>query len=271
MSIGTIVATPEYGGRRSYMPHSIAEQIYGPQPAGLIFATPESGFTAAQVIENIGAAQFDQPVTAVDTDGDASEIATSIGRYLTPLNTLKYGLLVSAFLSVLSTLLLVGIRRRREVALIQALGATRARVFSITTIEAVVAGAAGGLFGAVLSIAISEAVRRAAVVNVGLVTPLVFPWTDAVMYAVLATVAAVFAAIIPAWKSTRSTPATELRDAGASARRPEGCNDSDRPRHSGVHRRRHLPGRPPLREGASGLQRPDRQAAAGGAAVPLDR
>lgn len=212
MSIGTIVATPEYGGRRIYMPYSIAEQIYGPQPAGLIFATPADGFTAGQVIENIQAAQFDQPLTAVDTDGYASDIATSIGRYLTPLNTLKYGLLAIAFISVLSTLLLVGIRRRREVALIQALGATRTRVFSITTIEAVVAGAAGGLFGAVLSIAISEAVRRAAVVNVGLITPLVFPWTDAVLYAVLATVAAVFAAIIPAWKSTRSTPATELRD-----------------------------------------------------------
>ncbi|OBY32323.1 FtsX-like permease family protein [Mycolicibacter kumamotonensis] len=212
MSIGTIVATPEYGGRRIYMPYSIAEQIYGPQPAGLIFATPAAGFTAEQVIDTIGAAKFDQPVTAVDTAGYASEIATSIGRYLTPLNTLKYGLLAIAFVSVLSTLLLVGIRRKREVALIQALGATRLRVFSITTVEAVVAGAAGGLFGAVLSIAISEAVRRAAVVNVGLITPLVFPWTDAVMYAVLATVAAVFAAIIPAWKSTRSTPATELRD-----------------------------------------------------------
>ncbi|OBK83994.1 ABC transporter permease [Mycolicibacter sinensis] len=212
MSIGTIVATPEYGGRRIYLPYSVAEQIYGPQPAGLIFATPAAGFTAGEVIENIGATKFDQPVTAVDTDGYASDIAASIGRYLTPLNTLKYGLLAIAFISVLSTLLLVGIRRRREVALIQALGATRARVFSITTIEAVVAGAAGGLFGAVLAIAISEAVRRAAVVNVGLITPLVFPWTDALLYAVLATVAAVFAAIIPAWKSTRSTPATELRD-----------------------------------------------------------
>ena len=212
MSIGTIVATPEYGGRRIYMPYSIAEQIYGPQPAGLIFATPADGFSAGQVIDNISGAQFDQPVKAVDTDGYASDIATSIGRYLTPLNTLKFGLLAIAFVSVLSTLLLVGMRRKREVALIQALGATRLRVFSITTIEAVIAGAAGGLFGGVLSIAISEAVRRAAVVNVGLVTPLVFPWTDALLYAALATVAAVFAAIIPAWKSTRSTPATELRD-----------------------------------------------------------
>src|SRR5574337_277290 len=212
MSIGTIVATPEYGGHRIYLAYSVAEQIYGPQPAGLILATQATGFTTGQVIENIESAQLDQPVRAVDTAGYAAEVAASIARYLTPLNTLKYGLLAIAFVSVLATLLLVGIRRRREIALIQALGATRLRVFGITTIEAVIAGAAGGLFGAILSVAIAEAVRRAAIVNVGLITPLVLPWSDAVVYAILATVAAVFAAVIPAWKTTRATLATELRD-----------------------------------------------------------
>ena len=212
MTIGTIVATPEYGGRRIYLPYLTAEQIYGPQPAGLIFITPAAGFTAGQVLAGIDGASFDQPVKAVDTSGYAADIAGSVSRYLTPLNTLKYGLLVIAFVSVLSTLLLVGIRRRREVALIQALGATRLRVFGITTIEALIAGAAGSLVGAVLSVAVIEAVRRAAVVNVGLIAPRIFPWSDAVLYAALTTVAAVFAAVIPAWKSTQSAPATELRD-----------------------------------------------------------
>jgi putative ABC transport system permease protein len=212
MTIGTIVATPEYGGRRIYLPYPTAEQIYGPQPAGLIFVTPASGFTAGQVIADIQATKFDQPVKAVDTAGYATDIAGSIARYLNPLNTLKYGLLAIAFVSVLSTLLLVGIRRRREIALIQALGATRLRVFSITTIEAIIAGTAGGLVGATLSIVVVEAVRRAAIVNVGLITPRVFPWSDAVLYAGLTTVAAVIAAVIPAWRSTRATPASELRD-----------------------------------------------------------
>lgn len=212
MTVGTIVATPEYGGRRIYMPYLTAEQIFGPQPAGLIFITPAAGFDTGQVIANIADTKFDQPVKAVDTAGYATEIAGAIGRYLNPLNTLKYGLLAIAFVSVLSTLLLVGIRRRREVALIQALGATRARVFSITTIEAIIASAAGALLGAALSIAINEAVRRAAIVNVGLITPMIFPWSDAVMYAGLTTIAAVFAAVIPAWKSTQAAPAQALRD-----------------------------------------------------------
>jgi putative ABC transport system permease protein len=41
---------------------------------------------------------------------------------------------------------------------------------------------------------------------------MVFPWLDAGLYAGLATFAAVFAAAIPAWKSTQTAPARELRD-----------------------------------------------------------
>ena len=111
-----------------------------------------------------------------------------------------------------ATLLLLGIRRRREVALIQALGATPAKVFAVTTIEAVVASAAGALLGGLLSIGIIDAVRRAAVVDVGSVTPLIFPLSEATKYAVLAMLAAVFAAVGPAWKNTRAAPASELRD-----------------------------------------------------------
>jgi putative ABC transport system permease protein len=97
-------------------------------------------------------------------------------------------------------------------ALVQALGATRFKVFAVTTIEAIVASAVGAVFGAGLSIAILEAIRRAAVVTVGSVSPLTFPWSEAIKYSALATAAAILAAVIPAWKSTQAAPATALRD-----------------------------------------------------------
>lgn len=212
MTVGSIVATPEYGGQRIYLPYGIAEEIYGRQPAGLVFLSPSSGHTRADILTRIAGSAFTQQIVAVDTAGYAGAIAASVSKYLNPLNALKYGLLAIAFVSVLATLLLVGMRRRREVALIQALGATRWRVFSISTAEAVIAGGVGALFGAVLSLVVIQAVRHAAVVNVGLVAPMVYPVADALLYAGLATLAAVLAAVIPAWRSTRSTPATELRD-----------------------------------------------------------
>jgi putative ABC transport system permease protein len=212
MVVGTIVATPEVGGRRIQMTYQLAEQIFGPQPANLVFVKPAAKSTFDQIAAEIRSSHFNQPVKVVDADGYRAAVASGESRFLTPLNTLKYGLLVIAFVSVSSTLLLLGIRRRREIALIQALGATPPKVFAVTTIEAVVASAAGALLSGVLSIAILDAVRKAAVVDVGSVTPLIFPLSEAMRYAALAMMAAIFAAVVPAWKNTKAAPATELRD-----------------------------------------------------------
>jgi putative ABC transport system permease protein len=133
-------------------------------------------------------------------------------RFLAPLNALKYGLLAIAFISVSSTLLLLGIRRRREIALIQALGATPTKVFTVTTLEAVIASATGALLGAVVSVPIIAAVGRAAIVDVGSVNPLIFPMSEAIRYAILAILAAVLAAVVPAWKTTQAALAPQLRD-----------------------------------------------------------
>ncbi|MBV8182020.1 MAG: FtsX-like permease family protein [Mycobacterium sp.] len=210
--VGTIVATPEVGGRRIQTSYQLAEEIFGPQPANLVFVKPSATSTLDQIAAEIRSSHFDQPVKVVDASGYRSAVAKGESRFLAPLNTLKYGLLAIAFISVSSTLLLLGIRQRREIALIQALGATPAKVFAVTTVEAVVASAAGALVGGVLSIAIIEAVCRAAVVDVGSVTPLVFPLSDATRSAVFAILAAVLAAILPAWKNTRAAPSSELRD-----------------------------------------------------------
>jgi putative ABC transport system permease protein len=212
MIIGTILATPEVGGRRVQMPYHLAEQLFGPQPASLVFLKPKAGFSLERISTEINSSHFTQPVKVVDAAGYRTAVASGEARYLAPLNTLKYGLLAIAFVSVSSTLVLVGIRRRREIALIQALGATRFKVFAITTFEAVIASAVGALFSAVLSIAIIEAVRLAAIVDVGSVTPFIFPLSEAITYAALATMAAVLAAVVPAWRSTQAAPATALRD-----------------------------------------------------------
>ncbi|MBO0879239.1 MAG: FtsX-like permease family protein, partial [Mycobacterium sp.] len=210
--VGTIVATPEVGGRRIQMRYGLAFQLFGFEPAALVFVKPAATSTLDQIAAEIKSSYFNQPVKVVDAAGYRAAVVSGESRFLAPLNTLKYGLLAIAFISVSSTLLLLGIRQRRQLALIQALGAYPAKVFAVTTIEAVVASAAGALTGGVLSVAIIDAVRRAAIVDVGSVTPFIFPFSDATGYAVLATLAAVFAAVVPAWKNTQAAPSTELRD-----------------------------------------------------------
>jgi putative ABC transport system permease protein len=210
--VGTIVATPELGGRRIYLPFRDASQIFGRQPPGLVRVKPDPGVSLVRITSEINSTRFGQLVTVTDSAGYEQATANGLDRFLTTLNALKYGLLGIAFVSVSCTLLLVGMRRRREMALIQALGATRAKVFAVTTIEAVIASAVGAVFGALLSIVIMESVRQAAVVNVGSVTALTFPWMEAVRYATLAVATAVLAAMVPAWQSAQAAPATALRD-----------------------------------------------------------
>jgi putative ABC transport system permease protein len=212
MVVGTIVASPELGGRRIYMPDRAAEEIFGSHPAGLVRVMPDAGVPLERIAEEIRSAALTQPVKVVNSVDYQNETASGVNRFLTTLNALKYGLLAIAFVSVSATLLLVGMRRKRELALIQALGATGSKVFAITTIEAIVASAVGAVFGAALSVAIMEAVRRAAVVTVGSLSPLSFPWTEAIKYSALAAAAAIVAAVIPAWKSTQAAPSTALRD-----------------------------------------------------------
>ena len=212
MTIGTILATPEVGGRRIQMPYRLADQLFGPQPASLVFLKPTAGFPLDRISAEISASDLNQPVKVTDAAGYRSAVVSGEDRYLKPLDTLKYGLLAIAFVSMSGTLILVAIQRRREIALIQAVGATRFKVFAIVTFDAVIASAAGALFSAALSMGIIEAVRRAAIVDVGSATPFIFPLSEAIRYAALAAMVATLAAVVPAWRSTREAPATLLRD-----------------------------------------------------------
>ena len=211
--VGTIVATPEVGGLRIQMSYRLAEQIFGRQPAGLVFIKPAAGLSLKRVADEIKAAALQSAAESCERERVSSRRWSSgESRFLAPLNTLKYGLLAIAFISVSSTLLLLGIRRRREIALIQALGATPTKVFAVTTLEAVIASATGALLGAVVSVPIIATVGRAAIVDVGSVTPLIFPMSEAIGYAILAILAAVLAAVVPAWKTTQAALAPQLRD-----------------------------------------------------------
>src|SRR5262249_33564505 len=128
--VGTIVATPEVGGRRIQMRYRLADQLFGAEPADLVFVKPAATSTPDQIVAEIRSSYLNQPVKVVDAAGYRAAVLSGESRFLAPLNTLKYGLLAIAFVSVSSTLLLLGIRQRRQLALIQALGATPSKVFA---------------------------------------------------------------------------------------------------------------------------------------------
>ncbi|HYE44445.1 MAG TPA: FtsX-like permease family protein [Caulobacter sp.] len=102
-------------------------------------------------------------------------------------------------------------QRRRDLALLRALGASPRRLLSIVALEAALLGAAGGLMGILgargLMALLSVASAR------GLSGPILTappPGGLEVMALALATGLAVIAAILPAWVASRADPAKEL-------------------------------------------------------------
>jgi putative ABC transport system permease protein len=109
--------------------------------------------------------------------------------------------LVIAILGVANTLLLSITERTRELGLLRAVGASRKSVRRMITLESVIMSLFGALLGIVLGTGLGVALVIA-LKSFGLGT-VVVPTMWLVVYAVLAILAGILAAIVPAWRASR--------------------------------------------------------------------
>lgn len=210
--VGAVWADPQSGGRTMLLPWAEAERYFGSQPTGLLFAAPAPGSSTEDVVRAVRGESFDQPVQARGPAGYGRGVASEISRFLQPFSALQAGLLSVAFISVFSTLLLVGIQRRREMATLSAVGATPGRLLAVATLEAVLAGTAGAFLGAGVAVGVLDAVRQDAVIDIGMLPPFSYPTRTVLLYGFLAVAAAALAAQIPGWRASRLPIAQVLRD-----------------------------------------------------------
>jgi lipoprotein-releasing system permease protein len=123
-----------------------------------------------------------------------------------------------AALNITSTLILVVVERRRDIAVLNTLGATAKSVMSIFVIEGALVGLLGAVSGVLLgTIAIVIANRyqlvslSADVYSISSV-PLHFSWRDAFLAALIALLLSIVATIYPAHAAGKLRPAEILRD-----------------------------------------------------------
>lgn len=112
--------------------------------------------------------------------------------------------LAVAFLGVVNSLWISVLLRRREIALLRAVGATRGQVTRSFVLEAAglgVIGAACGLFGGALVEWL--ALRRVLPADTGWVLPMDYPWTVAALTAVLGVAVSALAGLVPAGAAAR--------------------------------------------------------------------
>ncbi len=149
---------------------------------------------------------------APEISGAAVERA-AYGQVVDTLLAVVVGLLgvsvVIALVGVANTLSLSVIERRRESAMLRALGLTKAQLRGMLALEGVLIAGAGALIGAIAGLLYGWAGSTVMLSSVAEV-PLMVPWRDLALVAAVALVAGLLASALPARSAVRTSPVAAL-------------------------------------------------------------
>jgi putative ABC transport system permease protein len=196
------------GGDNVYLPMSLRYRLFGPQLPSEAALELKPGVSASHVA---ALARRDHLGSYLKYQTPSSQLKTAdngISGQLAPFLVLQRALLLVAFISVLATLLLAGIQRRREFGLLGAVGMTPRELFRMVVSEALAVSITGSIVGVPLGLLMLYSMLN--------VTPLLAGYHDTyspdflslAFYIPLAVVVSVLAALWPGREAAR-TPILE--------------------------------------------------------------
>jgi putative ABC transport system permease protein len=181
------------------------------QSAGTHFKTPLYQAGLVKVADGADAAQVRQELDSVvrpypnielqDRSEFVKQQTDQINQFVQFLTVLLVLSVLIAVLGIINTLALSVLERTRELGLLRAVGMSRRQVKRMVRVESVVISVFGGLLGLVVGAAFGVALQQA-LVNQG-VTELSFPFGQLLAYLVVAALAGVVAAWLPARRASR--------------------------------------------------------------------
>lgn len=200
------------GGDNVTMSLPELDRLFGTQLPLTLTVLPAAGVSAARLLDQLRSLPFLPPDVTLTAPGAyrRQEVAQLTGQ-LAPFWTLERGLLAVAFVGVLATLLLVGLGRRREVALLGAVGMTPAGVFELVVSEAVAVAVVGAAGGVLLGAAVLGVMLMVVPLEVGFPVPYRFDAGVLVSVVPLAVGLSACAAVLPAWQAARAAVVDGLR------------------------------------------------------------
>jgi putative ABC transport system permease protein len=193
----------DYGGRNITMSLSELERLYGPQPSFAALARPAPGVSVDELARRIRAARLD-PILQVRTPSQlADDSADDLANQLASFWAIQRSLLLVAFVAVLSTLLLVGAQRRRELALLAAVGMQPGEMARMVVSEAGTVAVAGVALGVAAGAAMSLGLVYATVILIGYEDPFTLDLFSIPVAAAIAVAVVLLASGIPALRTSR--------------------------------------------------------------------
>jgi putative ABC transport system permease protein len=193
----------DYGGRNVTMSLPTLERLYGPQPPYALLVHPAPGVTNAELARRIKGAHLDAAIQVHTPKQLADSAAGDIKTQLSSFWAIQRSLLLVAFVAVLSTLLLVGAQRRRELGLLAAVGMQPAEMARMVVSEAGLVAGTGVVLGITAGAAMTVGLIAATVILIGYEDPLRFDVLAIPGAAVLVIAVVLLASCIPAWRTSR--------------------------------------------------------------------
>jgi putative ABC transport system permease protein len=220
LPVQAVVAGGGASDRGVQIPYDLYTQHYHVPPPRSVVVAPAPGTSLPDLEEAIRAAVRDASAAGSLPDTEvrilsptalAAESSDSVARQLAPFWTLQRGLLAVSFVAVLSTLVLVGIQRRRELAMLGAVGMEPAVLARMVLAEAGLVGLCGIALTATAGFVMLWALNRVAPLLIGYTTPLAPDWWALVVWGAVSLVVALLAALWPARRAARIDVVTNLQ------------------------------------------------------------
>jgi putative ABC transport system permease protein len=203
VTVGGVWESPNNNGSAVFMAMPMLAALYGPQPVDGVILEAAPGVRPEVLRDRVLGAGLDPALRAYTTPEMGDVLAQDIQVFLQPFWALQRGLLVVAFIAVLSTLLLVGVQRRRELGLLAAVGMPPAGLARLALLEAGIIGVLGTVLGTVAGLGQMVGMMNVTPVFFGLHAPFRLALAAPLLYGAVALAVVLLGAALPAWRTSR--------------------------------------------------------------------
>jgi len=192
-----------FGGRAVGMTVATMEKLYGPLPTEGASLRPMKGVSPNTLAEEARRANLDPDIQIQTPTELVSQVTKDIGGQLAPFWALQRALMLVAFIAVLSTLLLVGVQRRRELGLLAAVGMRPRELSTMVFTEAGAVGASATVIGVASSMIMLVGLMLMIPLLIGFRDPFRVDLTAVAVWGPVGIALVLVAAAWPAWRTSR--------------------------------------------------------------------